>query len=233
MCHGQEHRSTGRNVSDSTGGITELSRLWEQPIDSRERTRIRWAGLLDRLRTRNVFDDRMTHFLIALEERAQGFEVAVLEWISAEEARIDGAIATARTLGDWELPERTTAPERLSPDAIKKERAWWATAARKHDRFKAACIAQQRQRAQSGSAIKALIRERESLPSWRDVYLAACQQWFDERAALYNRARTGWFGLAKASEHKIPRFRHIELGSGELHTGEVVELDDFYPEVRA
>jgi hypothetical protein len=85
-----------------------------------------------------MFDDRMTHFLIALEERAQGFEVAVLEWISGEEARIDGAIATARTLGDWELPERTTAPERLSPDAVKKERAWWATAARKHDRFKAA-----------------------------------------------------------------------------------------------
>lgn len=220
-------------MADSTGGTIEVTKPWDQPIGSRERARIRWAGLFDRLRTRNMFDDRMTHFLIALEERAQGFEVAVLEWISAQEARIDREIATARALGNWELPEPVPAPGPLSPDATEKERARWATAAREHDRFKAARTAQRLQKDRSGPAVKALIQERESLPALREIWFAACQQWFDERAALYNRARTGWFGLAKATEHKIPNFRHVELLAGELRMNEVAQLADLYPEVRA
>jgi hypothetical protein len=220
-------------VAEITGGVTGLPKPWEQPIDSRERTRIRWAGLFDRVRTRNVFDDRRTHFLIALEERAQGFEVAVLEWISAQELRLDKEITAARALGAWELPEPVTAPVPLLPNATEKERALWATAARKHDRFKAACTAQRLQKDRSGPAVKALMQERDSLPTLRDICFAGCQQWFDERAALYNRARTGWFGLAKTKEHKIPQFRHVELSGGELRMTAIAQLDDLYSEVRA
>lgn len=200
-------------MTDSSTGVVDPLRPWQEPVGRRERCRIRWAGIFDRLRTRTVTDDKMTHYLIALRERAQGFQVEVLKWVSAEETRLEAAIAEHKMLVEQELPDARQAADEPSPSSTKRERAEWASSARVRDQAEADRKAKRQEKAQSEIAIVALMKKREGLTEQRDLHFAACQQWFDERAALYNRARTGLFGLRKMPEHNIPVFDHIDFST--------------------
>ena len=186
-------------------------RPWERSAGFWERFRIRWAGWRDRPRTRRITDDQLTHYLIHLQERAQGFQVEVLQWVSTEDLRLEAAIAAHQDSLEQRAGEPAKAAATPGPQATPRQRAEWATSQRNKDRADAERDAHRKRQAQTKAAIGSLKKEREGLAEQRDLHFAACRQWFDQRAALYNRARTGWFGLPKTSQHKIPAFEPISF----------------------
>lgn len=196
---------------DTIAGANAAARPWEARITFWEGFRIRWAGLMDRAYARGVPDDQLTHYLHELQQRAQSYQIKVLEWASAEDARLELSIADQSAVAATSLvapaANTTTVPDNDS----KKDRAAWATAQRSALRAKSAHEGQQRRRDAATIATMSLKKQRASLAEQRDIQFALCQQWFDRRAARYNRARTGWFGLPKSSEHKIPAFEPVEF----------------------
>lgn len=200
---------TGAVGTNGKGG--PAARPWEASITFWEGFRIRWAGLADRARARKVPDDQLTHYLHELQERAQGYQIKVLEWASAEDARLEESIATQSAIAATSVDTVTTVDEVVPENGSMKDRAAWATAQRGAKQAAAAREEQQRRRDAARSAVLSLKQQRAGLAEQRDIQFALCQQWFDRRAAKYNRARTGWFGLPKTGEHKIPEFRPVEF----------------------
>lgn len=196
-----------QDALDGKGGVF---RPPTQHVGFWERVRIRCAGLRDRLRTRQVSDDKVTHYLISLQERAQAHQVEILKWVSAEDARLAVAIAEQQVVVDRALPENPQTDAGPSVSRDKKERARWASSAREQVRAVSRARAAREQRDRALSEIASLKQNREELPELLKVSFLSCQQWFEERAAIYNRARTGCFGLPKSAEHRIPQFQHIE-----------------------
>lgn len=198
-------------ATGTTGGTGSTARPWEESITFWEGFRIRWAGLMDRARARKVPDDQLTHYLHELQERAQGYQIKVLEWASAEDARLEVSLATQGAVAAQSIDAATANHDVVPENGSKKDRAAWATAQRGAKQAAAAREHQQRRRDDARSAVLSLNQQRASLAEQRDIQFALCQQWFDRRAAKYNRARTGWFGLPKTSEHKIPEFEPVEF----------------------
>lgn len=212
-------------------GATERGptvRPWEDPVTFWESFRIRWAGWTDRVRMRDVADDKLTHYLHELQERAQGYQVSVLEWSSAEDERLEVTIAELNGVlaATITLPGSPTSTQLDTDDG--KERARWASDRRAAVRDAAEHARKKQEQDQARDTVERLRTQRAGLAELRDIHFAQCRQWFDQRAAKYNRARTGWFGLKVNGEPRIPVFVPVSfVGSRPQDIREIGDPDQY------
>lgn len=211
---------------NATSRSGSASRPWEQPISFWEGFRIRWSGWIDRPRTRDVPDDKHTHFLHELQERAQAFQVKVLEWATAQDERLEMAIAAQSVIASQSIEGPSSTSASYPQQESMKGRAQWASERRAAARADAERILQEKRRQHAAEEIRRLQKQRDGLAEQRDIQFAQCARWFYQRAAKYNRARTGWFGLKVSGEPGIPTFVPVSFaGSRPVDMAEIGDVE--------
>ncbi|PPG17971.1 hypothetical protein C5C74_09530 [Rathayibacter sp. AY1E8] len=173
-----------------------------------ERFGIRWSGLVDRVRTKQVDDTEHTHYLHRLAHEVRRREAEVVSGADRCFAHLRLLAAEAEHAASDHVapaPSEPTLSELASLSG--KDRTGWADDVRSaRVAASAAAAASARVRAAQLEIVR-VGAERESVLAQASAVRILWAEAFAVRAALYERARHGVFGRRSAAAPAIPVYR--------------------------
>jgi hypothetical protein len=176
------------------------------PLRLSERVRVVIAGLRDRGTFAQVRAGAHTDWTLAQRAACRSGELAASAWLQEQRHSAQRALDVARAELSQELP-----PEQPLPDYERGAHADWPA------RYRQAVRARAAREGQASRMAAARLREVECqsrlthLDGLGTLLTARWAAAFERRALLYQRARSGWFGLGPRRDAVTPPYRDIDV----------------------
>ena len=193
-------------VGTPDSGPVPLSPPLPPPLALSERVRVVLAGLRDRGTFAQVRAGAHTDWTLAQRAACRSGELAAAAWLQEQRHSAQRALDVARAELSHELP-----PEQPLPDYEGGAHADWPA------RYRQAVRARAAREGQASRMAAARLREVECqsrlthLDGLGTLLTARWAAAFERRALLYQRARSGWFGLGPRRDAVTPPYRDIDV----------------------